>query len=664
MRKRKALKGGYIIANPASAGPILKETLLTRNDNDIKGLESIYEIKYNEAKRDFDRLTKLKKINNDAYDEYNKDVIEKEKIKNNNNKQSWKQFKDISVGFWTGLKSLIIFAKNLIIAFIKISLSLLKTVGTFIFMGGEGAIIKVLIAIFILLVVIGLITSGFSGVNSKDINSSSDVGKDILKRDNDDYLKNLNQTNNNFITRMYDWFKSLLPNSYLMGLSSISNSLTYITTGKNQFDEYLDDRDEIKTGRSDNIFHVNFKDITSILSTSNINNNNTYSIIEPKDVILEFNENLYYNSDYSKITKNIKDVIKYPTKCAIPIIPNPSGKYSLNIDNILYYNSNNEFISSDKSESIRPIFKKEEGKDKNTGVKLMSFNNISYTGYFNAKNALGTYGTRLINPNYKGPILRLSFREDDTEIRKKTIDFYYNDIDKKLYCIIDNKKIDYDTYFTANEQKNIDVRTLYDQSGNNKHFSYSETALIRDPRLKKNDSINEYYLSFNDRHILVLSNQISSKKITIYTKIQINYTIERLADKEKQIMHFLYRRDENTGIYLGPADTNIAFWYTNSGEDTLFTMPQSDINKIQQSDIVNKIQQSDIVNKIQQITIKDIINTKEKGDVILESLGNSEDVRNKGDRIGDINGKIRGTNLDNYSLNAHLYELIIYKSDD
>ena len=646
MRKRKALKGGYIIANPASAGPILKETLLTRNDNDIKGLESIYEIKYNEAKRDLDRLTKLKKINNDAYDEYNKIVIDKEKNKNDEDKTRWKQFKDISVGFWTGLKSLIYFAKNLIIAFIKISLSLLKIVGTFIFMGGEGAIIKVLIAIFILLVVIGLITSGFSGVNSKDINSSSDVGKDILKRDNDDYLKNLNQTNNNFITRMYDWFKSLLPNSYLMGLSSISNSLTYITTGKNQFDEYLDDRDEIKTGRSDNIFHVNFKDITSILSTSNINNNNTYSIIEPKDVILEFNENLYYNSDYSKITKNIKDEIKYPTKCAIPIIPNPSGKYSLNIATIKYYDSTNALISSYKPELIRQIFKKEEGKDKNTGVKLMSFNNISYTGYFNAKNALGTYGTRLINPNYKGPILRLSFREDDTEIRKKTIDFYYNDIDRKLYCIIDNKKIDYDTYFIANEQKNIDVRTLYDQSGNNKHFSYSETALIRDPRLKKNGS-NEYYLSFNDRHILVLSNQISSKKITIYTKIQINYTDNRLADKEKQIMHFLYRRDENTGIYLGPANDNIAFWYTNSGEDTLFTMPQSDI-----------------VNKIQQITIKDIINTKDGGDVILESLGNSEDVRNKGDRIGDINGKIRGTNLDNYSLNAHLYELIIYKSDD
>jgi hypothetical protein len=75
--------------------------------------------------------------------------------------------------------------------------------------------------------------------------------------------------------------------------------------------------------------------------------------------------------------------------------------------------------------------------------------------------------------------------------------------------------------------------------------------------------------------------------------------------------------------------------------------------------------QSDIRNKIREITIKDIINTKDGGDVILESLGNSEDIRHKGrDRIEDNGGKNRKTNLDNYSLDAHLYELIIYKSDD
>ena len=567
------------------------------------------------------------------------------------NKTTWKKISDMSSGALKNGRAFGNFLKNLVIAVIKIFLSLLKTVGTFIFMGGQGAIIKVLIAIFILLVAIGFITSGFSGVNSKDIDSSSDVGKDILKRDNDDYLKNLNQTNNNFITRMYDWFKSLLPNSYLMGLSSISNSLTYITTGKNQFDEYLDDRDEIKTGRSDNIFHVNFTDITNI--NNNINSNNTYSIIEPKDVILEFNENLYYNSDYSKITKNIKDVIKYPTKCAIPIIPNPSGKYSLNIANIKYYNSANELISSGKTELIKSIFKKEEGKDKNTGVKLNSFNNILYTNYFNAKNALGTYGTRLINPNYKGPILRLCVRYDDSDIRTKTIDFYndyYDNNDKKIYCIIYNKKIYYDKYFTENEQSFIDVRTLYDQSGNNKHFSYSSTALIREPRLRKNTDTDtdSYYLAFSDRRILVLSNQISYKKITIYTKIKINYNDTRINKGHDQLMHFLYRKDENTGIYIAPngEKTTLAFSYSNTN-NYIYEIPKAKISDIQ------------------EISIKDISNTIDGGDVILESLGNSEDIRHKGkDRSQDKYGANRAKNLDNHSLDAHLYELIIYKSDD
>ena len=315
MRKRKALKGGYII-----------------------------------------NLQKTEKEKNN---------IALDNVSRNKNKD-----------FWSAVGKSVVFITKLFIDVFKIFLSLLKTIGTFIVMGGQGAIIKVLIVIFILLVAIGFITSGFSGVNSKDINSSSDVGKDILKRDNDDYITNLKETNNDRLTRMHDWFKSLLPNSYKMGFSSISNSLTYITTGKNQFDEYLDDRDDI--------------------NITNISKDNTYSIIEPKDVILEFNENLYYNSDYSKITKNIKDVINYPTKCAIPIIPNSSGKYSLNIANIKYYNTNNALITPEKTALIKPIFKKEEGKDKNTGVKLNSFNNYLYTNYFNAKNALGTYGTRLI----------------------------------------------------------------------------------------------------------------------------------------------------------------------------------------------------------------------------------------------------------------------------
>jgi hypothetical protein len=645
MRKRKALKGGYIIANPASAGPILKETLLTRNDNDIKGLESIYEIKYNEAKRDLDRLTQLKKINNKAYDEYNKKVIKQENRDNDVDKSRWDKINNIWSGFWTGIWSLIIFAKNLIIALAKISISLLKTVGTFIFMGGQGAIIKVLIAIFILLVVIGFITSGFSGVNSKDINSSSDVGKDILKRDNDDYITNLKETNNDRLTRMHNWFKSLLPNSYKMGFSSISNSLTYITTGKNQFDEYLDDRDDINTGRSDNIFHVN---ITNIGTIANISKDNTYSIIEPKDVILEFNENLYYNSDYNKINKNIKKEINYPIKCAIPIIPNSLGKYSLNIDNIKYYDSNNALIPADKTKLIKSIFKKEEGKDKNTGVKLNSFNNYLYTNYFNAKNALGTYGTRLINPNYKGPILRLSqgsasdphgekeiYTENENKKGRKTMDFYNDYNTKVLYAIIDNKKYYYNNIFTTTYK--IFAVILYDQSNNNNHLKFNKNDFKWPPEFNyNNNNVYDSLIYFYDRHMLMFTKPITYKKLNIYTKFKFN----DLSFTKTNDSYFLSTKREPV-IIIKKETSNIVFKYKDNSISKLYI--SSDTGE-------------------QYLNID--INNPEP----LECLGNNVDNRSNEEYYKDSRLNAPGAELNRKSsensLIACIYELIIYKSDD
>jgi hypothetical protein len=646
MRKRKALKGGYIITNPASAGPILKEGLISRNDNDINSLHSIYQIKYNEAKRDLDRLTQLKKINNDAYDKYNLQKTEAEKNTIAIDNLSRNKNKD----FWSAVGKSVVFITKLFIDVFKIFLSLLKTIGTFIVMGGQGAIIKVLIVIFILLVAIGFITSGFSGVNSKDINSSSDVGKDILKRDNDDYITNLKETNNDRLTRMHDWFKSLLPNSYKMGFSSISNSLTYITTGKNQFDEYLDDRDDINTGRSDNIFHVNFTDINPILSTHNINKDNTYSIIEPKDVILEFNENLYYNSDYSKITKNIKDEINYPTKCAIPIIPNSSGKYSLNIANIKYYNTNNELISDvNKNALIKPIFKKEEGKDKNTGVKLNSFNNYLYTNYFNAKNALGTYGTRLINPNYKGPILRLSqgsasdphgeqeiYTENENKKGRKTMDFYNDYNTNLLYAIIDNKKIDYNNIFTTTTNK-IYAVILYDQSNNNNnHLKFNKLDFKWPPEFNYNNNIYESQIYFYNMHMLMFTEPITYKKLNIYTKFKFN----NLSFTRTHDSYFLSTKRDPVIIIK------------KEGDDIVFKYKENSISKAYKpSDTGEQYLNIDINNP-----------------ETLECLGNNVDNRSKEEYYKDSQLNAPGDELKRRSkensLIAYIYELIIYKSDD
>jgi hypothetical protein len=110
----------------------------------------------------------------------------------------------------------------------------------------------------------------------------------------------------------------------------------------------------------------------------------------------------------------VKDAINYPIKCSIPIKANTNGKYILDLDksNIIYNNGN---IDTTKSKHIRPIFTYANASNLNLGVKFDSFNNYLYTSYFDANNTVGAYSTTLINPNYKGPILRLT-NADRSEI--------------------------------------------------------------------------------------------------------------------------------------------------------------------------------------------------------------------------------------------------------
>ena len=113
-------------------------------------------------------------------------------------------------------------------------------------------------------------------------------------------------------------------------------------------------------------------------------------------------------------------------------------------------------------------------------------------------------------------------------------------------------------------------------------------------------------------------------------------------------MFFLYRKNEDKGINIKTIDNdNIAFTYNGQ-------------------EISEKIKlkggKSD-ENQIHFITTKDISNA-DGSDVIFESLGNAEDIRSQIIKDGDIQGQIRGDNLDNHSLDANIYDLRIFKSDD
>ena len=534
--------------------------------------------------------------------------------------------------------------------------SIFKFIITTISNAGQGAIIKCIITIvFIILIIVGF-TIGFSGLKNKKneiTNKSTNYEENLLNLENDDYL-NIHKSNDIF-TIITDYFYGKIPDSYKYKFNSFSNSISYITTGKNQYEDYLEKREEIENGRSDNIFHINFN-YSYIYSKDN-----TMSIIKPKDVILEFNENLYYDSDYNKIDSNIKVVSNYPQKCVINMKTNSKGKYALDLDNINYYTNNDGTIANSKL--IKPIFEYSKiDSNLNIGVKLRSFDNIIYTGFTNANNVLGAYATKLINPNYKGHILRLTNASRD-EINtgnenkngKKTRDFYNDYNTDKLYTLIDNAKIYYDNFFSGNKS---DVALIYDQSGNNSHLKFEKYLHVHMPEYIK-DSDNNYALWFYDKHMLVFTKPIIYKKINISTKILFN----AISDPAKiNDMNFLATKTDEVIQIKGNADKYLVFNTTKKTDNDPNNIKQISDNLV----IIDVNEKWNNKRNPYQITTKYIYN-ENKEPIILECLGNAYDTRSESTKLlnkDSTHGKNLQQNLERNSFKGYLYELIIFKSDD
>ena len=651
MRKRKALKGGYTYANPVMAGPLLKETLYRATEDDIIGIKSSYTERLNAAEQDLNQIKKNQTEANKSYyskqqlDAANAAIFQREDADNRKStltliKMSASAFAAITKGLWAVCKFMVSNVKFVI-----------KMIGT----AGQGAIIKALLfIIFIILVIVG-ITKGISGLNNNQttISNSSQFGKEILKQDNDKYLA-IPQPNTR-LKQMHEYINTLIPKEYKYNWGTIANSVSYITTGKNQYEEFLSDREETLIGRSDNIFHINFNDYDK---------DKTFSIIEPKNVLLEFNENAYYNSDYNKIDSNFNAVINYPKKCLLNIKPNEKGKYilDLNKDNIKYYDKNNSIIANNNL--ITPIFKySTNNSNLIVGVKLNSFDNKLYLGYNNANNVLGAYATTLINPNYKGPILRLTNltftnrASVNTEAENKginrTANFYNDYKTNELYTIIDNKKIYYNDFFTSTTC----VTAIYDQSGNNNHLIYRvANDFVHMPELKKEN--DKYSVHFYQRHILIFIKPISYKKIKITTKI----LLMNITDGSKVVpMDFLAREKEEVIKIQGTDDINFVFTTTKK-TDIIDTDQISDKYLISDNNIrvLKKIYPYDIETKY--------IYNKDKSPIILEYLGNALDKRTFEEKRDDDTINRKGKNLqdklNNYSFKGFLYELRIFKSDE
>lgn len=518
MRKRKALKGGkYNFSNPALAGPQLKETLYKKNNTDIINLSDTYKKYLNESEKNLQTTLTIKK---QAEEELNKEKsrdIKEEKIQVEATAKEKVEFRKRVSMFMGGIKYVLSSFAYGFVFLVKFIMTNARFLFKMIATAGQGAIIKVIIAIVLIVLIILGATNVLHGFKGPEMPTYADGGESILSADSEKYLYMPKENN------IYTMINNIIPNEYKYKWGSISNSITYMTSGKNIYDNLLKDRYTTDDGRSDNIFHITFNDDSDF----------TTSIIKPKPVQLEFNENIYDNLDYNKIDKNIIIDIseKYPNKCIIPIEPDDKKKYALSIDEIKYYNKDNKLINNNNN-LIKNIFVKNK-----TDIKFTTFDNNTYSEFDNVTNIIAAYSTKLINPNYKGPILRLSTADKVSKQynrEHKTADFYNKYKSDYLYCIIQDKEIKYVDYFKLfiNKNDTIYVMGLYDQSGNNHHFTFEDHDNKYMPEYHQNYQGYNNVIKFYSRSILFLTKPISYDKMKLIIKMTIQNDIITTFDSE------------------------------------------------------------------------------------------------------------------------------------
>ncbi len=266
-----------------------------------------------------------------------------------------------------------------------------------------------------------------------------------------------------------------------------------------------------------------------------------------------------------------------------------------------------------------------------------------YTSYFDANNVLGAYATKLINQNYKGPIIRLTsadekeiHTENENKNGKRTADFYNDYNTFQLYTIIDNKKIDYYDFF---DTKNITVAVLYDQSGNNTHLKFSKEIFKWAPTFTYNIN-SKSYIYFNDQNMLMFTQPISYKKLKIYMKFKFTTESFTHVINNKSPMFFLSTKNNSIITIDSTSTDKIAFKYAGQSisKDYLFSDKEKEENV-------------------------DLIITSDNP-IVLECLGNNVDNRTALVRDFDVGGdKLHGESKKN-SLYAYINDLRIFKLDD
>lgn len=499
MGRKKAVrtkKGGSLLNT--IGGPIIPEKLYDLyHTGKIQGLKNIYDKTTEKTEEQLNKISKdLKNMQDVKNNEEEKnihltEVRNKKKIADDKlfqkTREDWYKmiFHDIGGTILTNVKGFATTAGS----FAKNTLSLAAN-------GGEGILFKLIIICIFIVIIVFLILGFTNSLPSADISNSNDITKSILTTDNENNFMNIKS--GSLLTRFSNSLYNLVPNEYKYKFNSLNNSLSYITTGKNQYDDFLQPRNEITTGRNDDIFHISYKDKTSC-------------ILKPKDIEIKFTS--YNNIDYNNINESLRDDINYPDTITLPFIANQkTHKYELDYSNQRYLNFNNDVTSKLDKNKFLFISKK------NT-IQLNSFanNNIN-----NIAGVIAMYAPILINKSYKGPIMRI-------KISDKYRNIYYNNQNKKLYYKDELNIInylDFDTYTYFN------IHCLYDQTGNNHDYVFENNNDMDDkypPMLVLKDTI--FSIEFFSRSILYLSKKYPKIKSSIKTTIKFDADIDKIYQK-------------------------------------------------------------------------------------------------------------------------------------
>ena len=491
MGRKKAAnnkKGG---GNFNIEGPLLSNKLYDENyTGKIQKIRSLYDENLGKTKEELDRITKNLKDMNDAKNDEDMKNLELKKINNTKIIADNKLFQQQSEKVYNVIVNDIAgnFVKNIKDLFTNIGYTLYYS-GYIAFFSGEGILFKVIIIIFVIIAFV-FIVLGFTG-NLPTFNGAniSDISKSILMTDNEF----MNIDSGSFMSKISKSMYGLVPNEYKYKFNSLSNSLSYISTGKNQFDDFLEPRREITKGRNDNIFHI--------IKTEE--QYNTLCLLKPTAIDIEFPENYYNNIDYYNINEDLRNDIKYPTSLRIDFkTDDKTNKYILNTEG-QHYSNLEGVVEKSKIDESKYLF-----ITKNKNIKLNNFINKNYT---NTNNIIAMYSTILINKNYKGPIMTINYDNRYRNIYYSNNSLYYKDDNNELILI----KTRSDIYYY--------IHKLFDQSGNGYDYEYNNGNDMDDkyaPILVYKD--DNYLIEFYSRSILYLKTPYPNIKSTINLDIRFN----------------------------------------------------------------------------------------------------------------------------------------------